>query len=147
MPDSAMAADSNNVIAIVANTPEYSSMWSVVTAADMRDELYERREVKTVFVPTNDAFAALGQSTIDNLLLEENRAQLDAIIASHIIDGSVTAPELAAGGFAANNLGDQLTSAKDDTGATTVQGARVIRSIRADDGYVHVIDAVIIPVQ
>lgn len=146
VPESAMAADSNNVIAIVANTPEYSTMWNLVNLADMRDELYERGESKTVFVPTDDAFGVLEQATLDMLMQPENLSQLRAILANHIIDGSVSAPDLTSADFGVNNLGTQLTSGKDETGATTIDGVRVIKSIRADDGYVHVVDHVIVPV-
>ncbi|MEM7436682.1 MAG: fasciclin domain-containing protein [Myxococcota bacterium] len=141
---SARAPDTGTVIEIVENDPEYSTLWGLVTAAGMRDALDPKRDDVTLLGPNNDAFAALGQATLDDLMLPENQAQLQAILANHVLGGAVSAPKIAGGEYGATAGDQQLQAGRDDTGAATLDGVRVIRSIRADNGYVHVIDEVIL---
>ena len=44
----------------------------------------------TVFAPTNAAFAKVPQQTLDELLQPENKKQLAAILAYHVVPGKVT---------------------------------------------------------
>ena len=134
-----------SVTGIVSSASDLSTLWTVVTEAEMRADLDPRRGSVTLLAPTNEAFAALGQETLNRLLNKENKAELQQIVRNHVIEGAVTAPQLAQGELGANQLGKQLPIGRDDTGATTVDGARVIRSIRANNGYVHVIGAVLLP--
>ena len=145
LPDSVKEVDLNSVMGMVANDPQFSTLWGLISAADVRDDLHGKHD-KTLLAPTNHAFSELGQETLDSLIQPENKAQLQDIIRNHIIDGAVTAPELASGTFGVNQLARKLEIGKDDSGATTVEGARVIQSRRADNGYIHVIDEVILPV-
>ncbi|MEM7137643.1 MAG: fasciclin domain-containing protein [Myxococcota bacterium] len=141
---SASAPDTGSVIEIVKNDPDYSTLWSLVSAAGMGDALDPKRDDVTLLGPNNAAFAALGQATLDELMLPENQAQLQAILANHVLAGAVSAPKIAGGEYGATAGGQQLRAGRDDTGAATLDGVRVIRSIRADNGYVHVIDEVIL---
>lgn len=145
LPDSVKQVDLNSVMGMVANDPQFSTLWGLISAADVRDDLHGKHD-KTLLAPTNQAFSELGQEELDSLIQPANKPQLQDIIRNLIIDGAVTAPELAAGKFGVNQLARQLTTGKDDSGATTVEGARVIRSMRADNGYIHVIDMAILPV-
>ena len=43
----------------------------------------------TVFAPTDDAFAALPEGTVETLLLEEDKDQLVAILTYHVVPGAV----------------------------------------------------------
>jgi len=137
--------DLDSVMGVVANDPQFSTLWGLVSAGDVRDDLHQKRDDKTLFAPTNEAFGVLGQDTLNSLLEPENQPRLQKILRNHIVDGSVTAPQVSTGEIPPNQLGQQLSVTKDDTGATVVEGARVIRSIRATNGYVHVVDAVILP--
>ncbi|MBN7784340.1 fasciclin domain-containing protein [Ponticoccus gilvus] len=98
----------------------------------------------TVFAPTDEAFAALPEGTVDTLLLPENKDQLTAILTYHVIPGKVMSSDLS-----------------DDMAATTVQGSDVMieldngvmvqdatvtsADIEASNGVIHVIDKVIMP--
>ena len=48
----------------------------------------------TVFAPTEAAFAALPDGTLESLLQPENRAQLEAILTYHVVAGRLTAADV-----------------------------------------------------
>ena len=97
----------------------------------------------TVFAPTDEAFAKLPAGTLDKLLA--NPEQLKAILLYHVVAGDV--PSSAAA---------KLTSAKTVNGAAIkimpmgnalmINDANVIKAdIKASNGVIHVLDAVILP--
>ena len=145
LPDSVAQVDLNSVMGMVANDPQFSTLWGLISAAEVRDELHTKQD-KTLLAPTNQAFAEIGQEALDRLIQPENKTQLQKILRNHIIDGAVSAPELANGNFGVNELGKKLNTGRDETGATTVESARVIKSMKANNGYIHAIDEVLLPV-
>src|SRR5690606_36007625 len=48
----------------------------------------------TVFAPTDDAFAALPEGTVESLLLPENKQQLTDILLYHVVSGKVMAADV-----------------------------------------------------
>src|SRR5210317_933130 len=57
----------------------------------------------TVFAPTNDAFAALPEGTVESLLKPENKEKLVAILTYHVVGAKVMAADVAAGEVATVN--------------------------------------------
>lgn len=99
----------------------------------------------TVFAPTDDAFAALPDGTVAELLKPENKDKLVAILTYHVVPGKVMASDVAKLTSAKTAQG-QNVSIKTDKKGVMVDGARVIKvDIPASNGVIHVIDAVIIP--
>lgn len=133
----------------VASMPEtFSTLGAAVTAAGLVDTLNGDGPF-TVFAPTNDAFAALGQDTIDALLADPDR--LASILTYHVASGERRSYELldhtkirTVNGAAVRVLVDSTT------GAVTVGGSQGMATVvQADvlcsNGVAHVIDAVLLP--
>ena len=98
----------------------------------------------TVFAPTDEAFAALPEGTVETLLLPENKDQLIAILTYHVVSGKVMSGDLSDGMTAATVQGGNITIGTTD--GVTVNGANVTAAdIEASNGVIHVIDAVILP--
>lgn len=101
----------------------------------------------TVFAPTDEAFAALPEGTLDSLLKPENKDQLTAILTYHVLGGSA----VMAADIAGKKLEPATVNGKavmvDGTGdGVTVNGANVVAAdIEAENGVIHVIDSVILP--
>jgi uncharacterized surface protein with fasciclin (FAS1) repeats len=99
---------------------------------------------KTLFAPTDDAFAALPEGTVESLLLPENKEQLTQILRYHFVDGEVRSTDLANGyveTLARAGLKITLGSGvalNDSTFVTTAD-------IEAKNGVIHIIDAVLLP--
>ncbi len=99
----------------------------------------------TVFAPTDAAFAALPEGTVETLLKPENKDQLIAVLTYHVVAGRVEAADVVKLDSAATVNGASVTIMASDAGVK-VDNANVIKTdIAASNGVIHVIDAVILP--
>lgn len=98
----------------------------------------------TVFAPTDEAFAALPDGTVESLLEPENKDQLTAILTYHVVPGKVMSGDLSNNMMAGTVEGSDVTIMTE--GGVTVDGANVVTAdIEASNGVIHVIDGVIMP--
>lgn len=102
----------------------------------------------TVFAPTDEAFAKLPAGTVETLLKPENKEKLKAILLLHVVPGSVYAADVVKL-TEAKTAGGQTVSISTDGGVkvgTATGKANVTKTdIKASNGVIHVIDAVILP--
>ncbi len=97
----------------------------------------------TVFAPTNDAFAALGD-TLDAALADPG-GLLTQVLAYHVLGSSESGAELVAAGSAVT-LGGESVVVSVRHGDVFINDSKVvIADIQASNGIVHVIDAVLVP--
>ncbi len=99
----------------------------------------------TVFAPTDEAFAKLPEGTLEDLLKPENKAQLVKILTYHVVPGTVMAADVVKLDKAKTVEGSEVEINTRD-GKVSIDNARVVKAdIRASNGVIHVIDAVILP--
>ncbi len=144
LASSAVAYDQKkDIVDIAAANDDFSTLVAAVTAADLVETLKGDGPF-TVFAPTNAAFAALPEGTLDDLLKPENKAKLAAILTYHVVAGKVMAADVAPGEVATVN-GKKFTVKVAD-GTVMVDNAKVVKTdIVGSNGVIHVIDAVILP--
>ena len=136
------AAGAGTIVDIAASTDGFSTVVAAVQAAGLTDTLNGAGPF-TVFAPTDEAFAALPPGLVDALLLPENKDALVKILTYHVVPGAVMAADVTDGEVATVE-GQNVTLSTTD--GVTVNGAKVIQAdIVADNGVIHVIDAVIVP--
>lgn len=136
------AAGAGTIVDIAASTDGFSTVVAAVQAAGLTDTLNGAGPF-TVFAPTDEAFAALPPGLVDALLLPENKDALVKILTYHVVPGAVMAADVTDGEVATVE-GQNVTLSTAD--GVTVNGAKVIQAdIVADNGVIHVIDAVIVP--
>lgn len=136
------AAGAGTIVDIAASTDGFSTVVAAVQAAGLTDTLNGAGPF-TVFAPTDEAFAALPPGLVDALLLPENKDSLVKILTYHVVPGAVMAADVTDGEVATVE-GQNVTLSTAD--GVTVNGAKVIQAdIVADNGVIHVIDAVIVP--
>ena len=117
---------------------------AVVAAPDVLETL-EQPGPWTVFAPTNEAFAALPEGTVESLLKPENRDQLVAVLTYHVVPGAVYAEDVVELEGATTVEGSSIEIAA-TMGTVKVDNAQVVATdIEASNGVIHVIDAVILP--
>ncbi|MEM6372069.1 MAG: fasciclin domain-containing protein [Pseudomonadota bacterium] len=98
----------------------------------------------TVFAPTDAAFAALPEGTVESLLLPENKDQLTAILTYHVVPGKVMSTDLQDDMEATTVQGESVTIDLDN--GVMVENASVVTAdIETSNGVIHVIDTVILP--
>jgi len=78
-----MLAD-KNIVENAMNSADHTTLVAAVAAADLVETLQGEGPF-TVFAPTNDAFAALPEGTVDTLLMPENIEQLTTILTCHVV--------------------------------------------------------------
>ncbi|MFN3615338.1 MAG: fasciclin domain-containing protein [Rubrimonas sp.] len=141
---SAAAVSAANIVEVAAEAGTFQTLIAAVEAADLVDVLKGEGPF-TVFAPTDEAFAALPEGTVENLLLPENKDQLVAVLTYHVVPELVPSSELA--GASKEILTVQGgTISVDGSGGVRVDGANVVTAdIEASNGLIHVIDAVILP--
>src|SRR6056297_1330551 len=135
--------DAKDIVDIAAGNDDFSTLVAAVKAADLVDTLKGDGPF-TVFAPTNAAFAALPEGTVESLLKPENKDQLTAILTYHVVPGKVMSSDLSDGMMATTVQGGDLTVDLSD--GVMINGANVVTAdIEASNGVIHVIDAVILP--
>lgn len=133
-----------DIVDIAASDSQFSTLVTAVKAAGLVDTLKGEGPF-TVFAPTNEAFAALPEGTLDNLLKPENKDQLVAVLTYHVLGDKVPSSAIAGKELSTATVqGEEV--AIDATDGVKVAGANVIKAdIMASNGVIHVIDAVILP--
>lgn len=128
---------------IAADSPDHTTLVAALQAVNWIDALANPGPF-TVFAPTNAAFDALPAGTVENLLKPENLGQLRSILLHHVMV-SVYEPAAIKDGMSLSMLEGGPTTAGRNGDRITIDGANVIASVRAGNGIVHVIDAVLLP--
>ena len=139
-----------------AAAPNLSTLVAAAQAAGLVETLAGEGPF-TVFAPTDEAFAALPEGTVETLLEPENSDQLTKILLSHVVaaeatseaamsmiedDGGSHEVETVSGDTITLSMeGDSLIVTDESGNAATVTTADVMQS----NGVVHVIDTVLMP--
>ncbi|PHO03448.1 Nex18 symbiotically induced protein [Rhodobacteraceae bacterium 4F10] len=134
---------SKDIVDTAVGAGSFSTLVAAVQAAGLVDTLKGEGPF-TVFAPTDEAFAALPEGTVSSLLLPENKDQLVSILTYHVVAGKVMSSDLSNNMMAPTVQGSDVKIMTE--GGVTVNGANVITAdIKASNGVIHVIDAVILP--
>lgn len=143
-PAAQLVSEKPSLVEIAQSTGQHDTLVQAVVAAGLADLLSGQRNL-TVFAPTDEAFAKLPEGTLEHLLLPENKAQLKAILAYHVVPGKVAA-EQAVRLSSAETLNGQILTLDVTEGTLSLDGAQVIAAdVMGRNGIVHVIDRVMLP--
>lgn len=132
-----------NILQIAIGSPDHTTLTTAVQAAQLEDVLSNAGPL-TVFAPTNAAFAKLPTGTVENLLKPENKSTLARIIKHHASPGSFKAEDLKNNQQLYQATGQYIKVERKDDGVY-VGGAKILGTVSASNGIVHVVDAVILP--
>ena len=132
-----------NIVDTAVSAGNFNTLVAAVKAAGLVETLKGTGPF-TVFAPTDEAFAALPAGTVDDLLKPENKAKLAEILTYHVVAGKVMSADLSDGMTPATVNGKLVTI--HTKGGVKVNEAKVSTAdIDAEDGVIHVIDAVLLP--
>lgn len=141
---SAQVDTDKDIVDVAVEAGTFETLVAAVTAADLV-EVLKGDGPFTVFAPTDEAFAALPEGTVENLLKPENKDQLVAVLTYHVVPGRVTAADVVKLTEATTVQGTTV-DIKVKEGKVMIDGAQVVAAdIEASNGIIHVIDAVILP--
>lgn len=134
----------HNIVEVASDTENLSTLVAAVKAAGLVETLSGDGPF-TVFTPTNEAFEALPDGTLESLLEPANRDKLVDILTYHVVAGKVMSGDLSDGMMAETVQGSQVTISISDTGVSVNDASVVTADVEASNGVVHVIDSIIMP--
>lgn len=129
-----------NILGIALNSPDHTTLVAAVQAAALENVLVNAGPL-TVFAPVNAAFEALPAGTLDELLKAENKSRLAAVVTSHAAPGKFTLDRLTPGLQLYMATGHHVSVEVREDG-TYVNGAKILATVEATNGVVHVVDQV-----
>jgi uncharacterized surface protein with fasciclin (FAS1) repeats len=132
-----------NIVNVAVGSPDHTTLVAAVQAAGLVDALANAGPF-TVFAPSNAAFDKLPAGTVEELVKPENKTKLSNILLYHVTTTSYQVDALRDGlrlGMA--DGGWATISVKED--GTYINDAKIVGSVKASNGMIHVIDGVILP--
>ena len=144
MTTSAFAAGhAKDIVDTAAAAGDFGTLLAAAEAAGLVETLKSEGPF-TVFAPTDAAFAALPEGTVEDLLKPENKEAVAAILTYHVIAGKVMSTDLTDDMEAATVNGDTVMIDLDN-GVMVDEATVTAADIEATNGVIHVIDKVIMP--
>jgi uncharacterized surface protein with fasciclin (FAS1) repeats len=134
----------SDIVDLAVSTDFLSTLVAALKAGDLVETLKGDGPF-TVFAPTNDAFNALPEGTLESLLKPENKDQLVQILTYHVVPGKVKSTDLEDGMKAKTVEGNEITIKVSKAGVKVNDANVTTADIMATNGVVHVIDKVILP--
>jgi uncharacterized surface protein with fasciclin (FAS1) repeats len=139
-------ATDQDIVALASGPPDLSTLVSADGAADLAETLQGDGPF-TVFAPTNDAFSAVGQETLDELLAPAGKEQLTDILTYHVVPGELMAADLQDGQERETVQGGTLQVSVNGDAVRVGDATVAMADVDAANGVVHVIDAVLMPAE
>lgn len=144
-PSAPPPLDPNNIVSIAVASKDHTTLVAALKAADYVTAIANPGPL-TVFAPTDAAFAKLPAGTVEALVKPEKQADLKEILKYHATTSVYEAKDLKDGMTLGMSNGKKVTIKVVD-GQIMVNDAKVLGSVRASNGVVHVIDGVLLPPQ
>jgi len=135
-------APSNSIYDIVSNSPDHTTLKVAIDACGL-DGVLSDPGTLTLFAPTDAAFDLLPVGTLNALL--NDIPQLTDILKHHVVGASVMSTALSNNQVVTTLLGTNVTVTINSMGIFIDNAQVIVADIVADNGVVHVIDAVLLP--
>ena len=144
-PTPVAPADPQSIVDVATANGSFTTLIAALEATGLDATLSDMDSKFTVFAPTDDAFALLGQEVIDALLADTDT--LSDILTYHVISGEVdsSAAISSAGSLVEMVNGDSVGLSLDGENLLVNTATVILVDVAADNGVIHVIDAVLTP--
>lgn len=140
----------SSIVDVAKSNPNFSILVEALVITDLDQALDNGAASFTVFAPTNQAFADLLAELGISSLTDVPKATLSNILLYHVLDGSKMAASINTGYYSTLSEGPAMQtnlSLYINMTTTTINSrAKIITAdVKADNGVIHVIDKVILP--
>ncbi len=138
-----------NVLQTAKSIKDFSTLVTAIEKAGVEDAVVNAGPL-TVFAPLNTAFDKLPEGVVADLLKPENKAKLAFILTNHVAPANYPIEQLKKEAKKGRKLymasGEYLV-VEDKEGKVFVGGVEVLKSVKVSNGWVHVIDQVLVPAE
>lgn len=129
---------------VIEGVGSFKTLFAAIEAAGLNETLAKDGPF-TVFAPTDEAFAALPEGTVESLLKPENKENLVAILTFHVVAGEVPSRKVVELATAKTVNGADV-AIKVSEGTVQVNDATVLKTdVPCEVGLIHAIDKVLMP--
>ncbi len=135
-----------NVVQVAVGSKDHTTLVTAVKAAELVDALSNAGPF-TVFAPTNAAFDALPEGTVESLLTPEKKDALIDILQYHVSVGVYKLENLQDGQSIGQVNGGNITITKNGDEVLVNGKAKIVGTVNASNGVIYVIDQVLLPGQ
>jgi uncharacterized surface protein with fasciclin (FAS1) repeats len=142
---SSVQVRAQDIVDTAVSAGQFNTLVAAVQAAGLVETLKGEGPF-TVFAPTDEAFAALPEGTVETLLKPENKDQLIAVLTYHVVPGKIMSADIAGKSSQVASVEGSSLSVDATMGGVKVDQASVVTAdIETDNGVIHVIDQVVLP--
>lgn len=136
-----------NALMVAKSIDDFSTLVVAIEAAGVENSVVNAGPL-TIFAPLNSAFAKLPEGTVETLLKPENKAKLSYILVNHVAPSNYPISQLKKSVRKGRKVymasGEYVdVELKDDT--IYVGGTKILKSVKVTNGWIHVIDDLILP--
>ncbi|MGO1167979.1 MAG: fasciclin domain-containing protein [Janibacter sp.] len=129
------------VATAAGNNPALSSLVGAVKKAELATTLNSAKDI-TVFAPTNDAFKAMDQATMDKAM-NDPKGLLSTVLTHHVVEGKLAPEDLA--GTHTTMAGDNIMVKGSDEKFTVGKANVVCGNVQTANATVYIVDSVLMP--
>ena len=133
-----------DVVKVAVSSKDHTTLVAALKQADLVTSLSNAGPF-TVFAPTNAAFDKLPKGTVDALMKDDKKEDLQNILQYHVTLAAQKAESFTDGQILGMVNGDNVTISVKDGKVMLNNSATIIASIKASNGIVHIIDGVLLP--
>ena len=136
-----------NALQVAQSLPDFSTLVAAINAAGVENAVVNAGPL-TIFAPLNSAFDKLPEGTVATLVKPENKAKLSHILTNHVAPANYPLKQLKKEAKKGRKLymasGVYLDVVNKDDGIY-VGGTKVLKTVQVSNGWIHVIDDVLVP--
>lgn len=136
-----------NALQVAKSIDDFSTLVAAIEAAGVENAVVNAGPL-TIFAPLNSAFDKLPEGTVATLVKPENKAKLSFILVNHVAPSNYGVKQLtkeAAKGRKLYMASGKYLAVEDKEGELFVGGTKILKTVKVSNGWIHVIDDVLVP--
>jgi len=138
-----------NALQVAKSLPDFSTLVAAIGAAGVEDAVVNAGPL-TIFAPLNSGFDKLPEGTVETLVKPENKAKLAFILTNHVAPANYPVKQLKKEAAKERKLymaSGKYLVVEEKAGEIFVGGTKVLKSVKVSNGWIHVIDDVLVPAE
>ncbi len=138
-----------NALQVAKSIDDFSTLVAAIYAANVEDAVVNAGPL-TIFAPLNSAFDKLPEGTVETLLKPENKSDLAFILINHVAPANYPIKQLkkeAKKGRKLYMASGKYLVVEDREDGIYVGGTKILKTVNVSNGWIHVIDDVLVPVE
>jgi len=138
-----------NALQVARSLEDFSTLVVAIEAAGVEDALVNAGPL-TIFAPLNTAFGKLPEGTVESLVKPENKATLAFILVNHVAPANYPIKQLkkeAKKGRKLYMASGKYLIVENKDGDIYVGGTKILKTVQVSNGWIHVVDDVLVPAE